>query len=367
MEKNGRLASLDALRGFDMMFIMGVAALITAVCGLFQGGDSCWLAQQMRHVEWEGLRHHDTIFPMFLFIAGISFPFSCAHQLSSGATRGRIYLKIFRRAAVLVLLGMVYNGLLNLDFAGQRYYSVLGRIGLAWMCAALLFMRFKPRARAVIASVMLIGYYLLIRFVPAPDMSGADPFSMEGNFAGYVDRLIMRDHLLYKGIFDPEGLLGVIPATVTAMLGMFTGEFVRYDGCTGKKKTLYMLAAAAFMALAGLLWSRDFPINKALWSSSFVLVVGAFSLASFALFYYLIDVRGWRKWAFPFQVIGMNSLTIYLGQKIIPFRSISNFFLQGLAGLCSPQWAAVILAAGYVAVCWLFLYFLYKKKTFLKV
>lgn len=384
MEKSGRLASLDALRGFDMMFIMGMAAIITAVCGLFPDGDACWLAQQMHHVKWDGFHHHDTIFPLFLFIAGVSFPFSYAKQVSSGASRSSIYLKIFRRAVLLVLLGMVYNGLLRLDFANQRFYSVLGRIGLAWMFAALLFINLGPKPRAVVASVLLVGYYLLIRFVPAPDMPGADPLSLPGNFGGYVDRLILKNHLLYDGVFDPEGLLGVIPATVTAMLGMFTGEFVRHGGngagadaagtgdcascrISGERKTVYMFAAAAVLTAAGLLWSLDFPINKALWSSSFVLVVGGFSLASFALFYYIIDVRGWRKWAFPFQVIGMNSLTIYLGQKIIPFRAIRDFFLKGAADLCPPEWGTLVLEIGYFAVCWLFLYFLYRKNTFLKV
>lgn len=369
MDTEKRLLSLDALRGFDMMFIMGMATIIVALCSLFPGGGDCWLATQMHHVDWNGLRHHDTIFPLFLFIAGISFPFSYAKQTSRGMSKGKMHLKILRRGFTLFLLGLVYNGLFDLHFSTLRFCSVLARIGFAWMFAALLSVNFKPKARAVIAAVLLIGYYLLIRFIPAPDAPGADPLSIEGNLVGYIDRTLIGNHLWKKDFFDPEGILSLMPAIVTAMLGMFTGEFVRQPDSrmSGNRKTLWMFAAAAVMAGIGLLWSIDFPVNKKLWSSSFVLVVGAFSLASFALFYYIIDVRGWKGWTKFFEVIGLNSITIYMAQAIIPFRSISGFFFGGAAELCPEPWAKLILATGYFLVSWLFLYFLYRKKVFLKV
>lgn len=369
MDTEKRLLSLDTLRGFDMMFIMGVGSMIIALCSLFPGGEDCWLATQMHHVDWNGLRHHDTIFPLFLFIAGISFPFSYAKQTARGLSKGRMHLKIIRRGFTLFLLGLVYNGLFDLHFSTLRFCSVLARIGFAWMFAALLFVNFKPKARAVIAAALLVGYYLLIRFVPAPDAPGADPLSLEGNLVGYIDRTIMGDHLWKKNLFDPEGTLSLLPAIVTAMLGMFTGEFVRIpeDRISGSRKTLWMLVAAAVMTGIGLLWSLDFPVNKKLWSSSFVLVVGAFSLASFAIFYYIIDVRGWKGWTKFFEVIGLNSITIYMAQCIIPFDEIGGFFLGGAAGLCTETWARLILTTGYFLVSWLFLYFLYRKKIFLKV
>lgn len=353
-----------------MMFIMGMASVIACICALFPGGEDCWLATQMSHVAWNGLRHHDTIFPLFLFIAGISFPYSYANQVAKGKGKGKICLRIIRRGLVLVFLGMVYNGFFKFDFAHLRVASVLGRIGLAWAFAALLFVFCKKSVRAVIAAVILVGYWLLIAFVPAPDTLGADPLSMQGNLVGWVDRQIMPGILLYDGgRFDPEGLLSTLPAIVTALLGMFTGEFVRLpeEKVSGNGKTLWMFCAAAVMAVVGLLWSKVFPINKMLWSSTFVLVVGAFSLASFALFYYLIDVRGWRKWTLPFRVIGMNSITIYLGQGIIDFWAVSAFFFGGIASKCPGNVADLILNIGYVAACWLFLFFLYKKKVFLKV
>ena len=199
MEPGKRLLSLDALRGFDMIFIMGFASVVVSLCSLFPGGESSWLATQMEHVSWEGLRHHDTIFPLFLFIAGISFPFSYSKQVANGASREQIYAKIFKRGIVLFLLGMVYNGLFKLELSTVRIYSVLGRIGLAWMFAALLFINFKPKARAIIAVALLVGYWLLLRFIPAPDAPGADPFSLEGNLVGYIDRTLIPNHMIQKG------------------------------------------------------------------------------------------------------------------------------------------------------------------------
>ena len=358
-----RLLSIDALRGFDMLFIMGFAGLLVAICQLFPDGDSCWLARQMSHVDWDGLRHHDTIFPLFLFISGMTFPFSAEKRQLGGATKGQLFLQALRRGLVLVALGLVYNKFFDLKLATLRFPSVLARIGLAWMFAARLFLAFRWKTRAVIAAVILVGYQLLL-LIPAPDAAGAGPLTYEGNIVGYIDRLIMPEHLLSKGKFDPEGLLSTLPAIVTAMLGQFTGEFVR---SSQRNKTGKMLLAAAVLLAVGLVWSLWFPINKKLWTSTFVLVVGAYSVAMYALFYWIIDVKGWKKWTFFFEVIGLNSITIYMAQRIIPFSSVNKFFLGGLAGLCPEPVGKVILAAGYVAVCWLFLLFLYRKKVFLKV
>ena len=304
----------------------------------------------MSHVAWDGFAHHDTIFPLFLFIAGVSFPYSVAKQRAGGMSEGRIYAKIVRRGLTLVVLGMVYNGLFKLDFENLRIASVLGRIGLAWSIAAVLYLNFGVKTRAAIAVAVLAGYGALSALVAAPDAAGAGPLTFEGNLAGYIDRQFLPGKLIY-GSFDPEGLLSTVPAVVTAMLGMFTGEFVRRSDIRGGRK-----------AFSGVL-----PVNKKLWSSTFVCVVGAYSLGMFALFYYLIDVRGWRRWTLFFRVVGLNSITIYLAQRIVGFGRISDFFLGGIASKCPEAVAAVISSAGYVAVCWLFLYFLYRKNVFLKV
>lgn len=364
--KNIRLQSLDALRGFDMLFIMGFAGWIVTLCNLFpDSGVMQWLSMQMKHVDWNGLTHHDTIFPLFLFVAGISFPFSYAKQKSQGKTKGEIYRKIIKRGIVLVLLGFVYNGIFNLDFENMRYASVLGRIGLAWMFAALMFATFKTKVNIAISVVILIGYWLLMWLVPG----GSDPYSFENNLVGTIDQVLLPGRLLSGGTFDPEGLFSTLPAIVTAMLGMFTGQLVQLpeEKCPGNKKVIYMLVAAVVLGVIGWIWNFTFPVNKKLWTSSFVYVLAAYSLINFAVFYYIIDVKGYSRWSFFFRVIGLNSITIYLAQRIINFQQISNFFLDGVASLCPEGIGQLILSTGYVAACWLFLYFLYKKNVFLKV
>ncbi|MDR1115661.1 MAG: DUF5009 domain-containing protein [Tannerella sp.] len=367
INRKERLLSLDALRGFDMLFIMGLSGWIVSLCGLFpSSGFMSWLSSQMSHVEWNGLSHHDTIFPLFLFIAGISFPFSIAKQRKSGKTERQIFMKVIKRGVVLIFLGMVYNGFFKLDFEHLRCASVLGRIGLAWMISALLFMRFKPKALAAVAAVILVGYWLLLWLVPG----GPDTYSFEHNLAGAVDRVLLPGRLIYgDNHFDPEGLLSTLPAVVTAMLGMFTGQLIRLPGdkISENRKVLYMLAAAVAFLTVGWAWSYVFPVNKMLWSSSFVCVVAAYSLLLFAAFYYVIDVKGCRKWTLFFRVVGMNSITIYLAQSIINFSQASRFFFGGLAGKFPEVWTTLINSTGYIIVCWLFLYFLYRKNVFLKV
>ena len=360
---NKRLLSIDVLRGLDMMFIMGFASIVSATCLLFPGGKESWLNLQMSHVAWDGLRHHDTIFPLFLFISGMTFPFSLAASKAKGVSGGRIFRKTVVRGLILFLLGLVYNGFFNLS-PNFRIPSVLARIGLAWMFAAWIYLACGWKWRAAIAAFILIGYNLLL-LIPAPDASGAGSLTLEGNIVGYVDRILMPNHLYKQGLFDPEGLLSTLPAIVTAMLGQFTGEFVKDSTC--KKKTLWMLVAAVGLLVAGLVWSFWFPINKSLWTSSFTLVVGAYSLGLFALLHWIIDVKGWKKWTPFFTVIGMNSITIYMLQRIVSIKGIASFFLGGAAGLMPKDWGSWLLAIGYFAISWLLLWFLYRKRVFLKV
>lgn len=363
-----RLLSLDALRGFDMFFIMGGSALFVALATLFPNSFFQTIAGQMEHVEWNGLTHHDTIFPLFLFIAGISFPFSLEKQRGQGKTDADVYRKIVRRGLTLVLLGFIYNGLLDFDFAHQRYASVLGRIGLAWMFAALLFVRTRAVTRVWITAGILIGYWLLLAFVPAPDAVSAGVFTMEGSLVGYVDRMLLPGRL-HLTVHDPEGILSTVPAIATALLGMFTGEFIKWrrEGLTDKKKVAALVVAGAALLIIGLSWSLFFPVNKNLWTSSFVCVVGAYSVWMFALFFYLIDVLGFRRWTFFFAVIGMNSITVYLAQKFVDFSFTSQRLFGGIAGWMPEAAQPLVGASGYVLVCWGFLYVLYRQRIFLKV
>ncbi len=364
---SGRLQSLDVLRGFDMLFIMGFAGLVTSLCALAPGSWTDALSGLMKHADWHGLTHHDTIFPLFLFIAGVSFPYSLSKQRAANHSEIQISARIVRRGITLVLLGMVCNGFFKLNFEELRIASVLGRIGLAWMFAALIYMWFGRRTAIIAAITILVGYFLLLEFVPSPDAAaGSDPYAFESCLAGWVDRQWLPGYLLYKSL-DPEGLLSTIPAIATALIGVLTGDFLRSEQLNPNRKAGVLLLAAVAITLIGLLWSIYMPINKILWTSSFVCVVGGYSLGMLALFYYLIDVRGWWRHTLFFRVIGLNSITIYMAQCIVSFWMISNFFVGGLVNWAPEIAKGAISHLGYVTVCWLFLYFLYRKKTFLKV
>lgn len=363
-----RLLSLDALRGFDMFFIIGGAGLIVAICGLFPSSEwAAWLSSQMHHVEWDGFAHHDTIFPLFLFIAGISFPFSLRKQQLAGASNRKICLRIARRVVLLFVLGLVYNGLFSLRFDTLRLPSVLGRIGVAWGIAALLCVWLKPKARVLISVALLVGYSLLM-MIPAPDVvEGVGALTKEGNIVGYVDRSLIPNHIYWRGEMDPEGILSTLPAVVTALMGIFAGEWVQRKEFSGGRKALVMTLASVGLLLLGLVWNQWQPINKSLWSSAFVLTAGAYSLAMFALFYYIIDVRGCRRWAGWLRVIGVNSITIYMLQEIVSFGGVSHYFFGGLAGLLPVGWGAVVLSLGAIVAAWLVLWLLDRQKIYLKV
>ena len=380
MDKNSRLMSLDAFRGFDMFWIMGGEAFVYAVTvllGLPEFGKS------FGHVAWDGLQFMDTVFPTFLFMAGASFPFSAAKSLERGMTRGQIARRALRRGITLILLGFVYQGFLSkLNFSVFRIPSVLGYIGFGWMVAAWIYLYVKNvKARLGIAIGTLAAVTLVFGLVPAPDAAtitipenmawakelGRGIFTPAGHLGCWLDRTLIGNHIL-NPLFDNEGFGGLFCTIVTAMLGMFAGEIVRVGGtnATGRKAVNLLICAAVCLA-SGLALSLFYPIVKNLWSPSFVLVVGSYSFAMFALFYWIIDVKGWSKWCFFFQVIGMNSITIYMAQRFVGFKTVSAFFLGGVAGLMPDLWGQLVLKLGYIAVCWLFLYFLYRKNVFLKV
>ena len=366
LSNSGRLMSLDTLRGLDMFFIMGFATLVRTIAELWpDSGIAQEVATQMCHADWNGLTDHDTIFPVFLFIAGISFPFSLAKQRQGGRSENQILFKIIKRGVILFCLGMMYNGFFNLDFSNWRFGSVLGRIGLAWMFSALLFMKFRTKVLAILAPVILIGYWLAMWLIPG----GPDPFSCENNLVGIIDRAVFSGPFYTNGGFDPEGLFSTLPAIVTAMLGMFTGLLIRLpeEKLSGLKKCRYLVIAGIALLIIGYAWSMVFPLNKKLWTSSFVCVVAGYPMLAFALFYYLIDIKQYRRWTVFFRVIGLNSITIYLTTRIVDFHLISDFFLKGFSTMCGGSWTEIINLLGYIALGWLYLYFLYRKKIFLKV
>ncbi len=365
---SGRLYSLDALRGFDMFWITGGQKLVFALATLTGWPLFTWMDSQMHHVEWNGFAFYDMIFPLFLFLAGVSMPYSFEARKKRGDTMKKIYLHALKRMLVLIVLGMLVNRILELNPENLRFASVLGRIGVAWFLAALIVLNTGIKWQVVWFWGLLIIYCLLMMFVPVPGF-GAGVFTPEGNLAGYIDRLFLPG-TMYTEFNEPEGILSTIPSVATALLGVFAGHLLRLErsGLTGTRKALTLIIAGIVSLLLGMLWGTFFPINKNLWTSSFVLYAGGWSLILLGLFYMVTDVWKIRKWAFFFMVIGMNSITIYfLQHRIIKFDLIRDFFLKGIQDLSPAGIQPLISALGYIAVVWLFLWFLYKNKIFLKV
>lgn len=385
-EKSQRLMSLDALRGADMFCIIGGSSLVVALCALF-GAKDCWLAEQMTHVAWHGFRHHDTIFPLFLFLAGVSWPFSYASQVAKGRTTAAILRKMAFRVVALVFFGLATSDFFAFNVRAFRFDSVLAHIAVCWGGAALFSVFVKSwKVRLAVAGGMLVAHWAALFFFTAPDAAallastdpavakkvasyaayGTDNFSFTGNIAGWIDRTFMPGRL-YEGIFDPDGLFAKLSGIPLAMLGVLSGEFLRRTDVSGNRKALVLLGAGVACTAACLAWEPWCPINKKIWTSTFVLAAGAYSFASLALFYWIVDVLGWRRWAFFFRVIGMNAITIYLLMRFVRFHEISKFFFSGVAGWGDGNWSKVALVAGQILVEWLLLLFLYRKNTFLKV
>ncbi len=371
MNHNQRVVSLDVLRGLDMLFIMGFTVFLLR----FQealGVRAEWLETQFSHGAWHGLRFYDTIFPLFLFLAGVSWPFSLARRRARGDSTAAIVRQILKRGLILSLLGFVYDGILKLDFANLIWGAVLTRIGIAWAIAALLSLWLNTRRLVAVAAAVLLGYWAVSVLVVAPDAPGLDPLSAKGCFAGWLDRRFMPGALTQPGIISNQGIFSTLPSVVTALLGIFAGQWLRRTELSGNRRTLGLLLAAAGLAALGCAVAYGFgrysmPFNKILWSTSFTLAVGGYSAAMLALCYWLIDVKGWWRHHLFFKVIGMNSITIYMANKVVDFAFISSFCFGGLAGLLPTAWGEVLLLGGELGFRWLLLYFLYRHQVFLRV
>lgn len=388
---NNRLLSLDALRGFDMFWIVsgegifhGLAAAVKNKYGLIQDKTTWQIAtteqlsfferilvgisNQLHHTVWNGFTFYDLIFPLFIFIAGVSMPFSYSRQLSGGSdARKKIYRSLIKRTFILLLLGMIVNGLLQFKpYDEIRFASVLGRIALSCFVAAIIYLNASFRWRIAWVVLLLLGYWLMLMVIPVQGF-GAGDLTAEGNFAAFIDRLFLPGKL-HRTVYDPEGVLSTIPAIATALLGVFTGEFLRLQQPAKQKKTLYLVIAGAALVFTGWLWSFVFPINKNLWTSSFVLYTGGWSLLLLALFYFAIDVVGFKTWSMPFVWLGCNSILIYMAAHgVVNFLSTSEFVFGGLIKQFSPQWNEALLWTGVALIQFIALYLLYKRKLFLKL
>jgi predicted acyltransferase len=361
-----RLTSIDALRGFDMFWIIGGDRIARTVGRWWGTPQSQQFAEQFEHVQWEGFRFYDLIFPLFLFLVGVVLPFSLRIYQAGEDSKSAAFGRIARRVVLLFLLGLVYNNVLQFRFENQRYTGVLQRIAICYGIAAVIFLLTRLRTQVILFLAILLGYWAILMFVPAPGSHAGD-FTRETNLAGYLDRHYLPGKINpgYYGYGDNEGLLSTIPAVATALLGVLAGQWLIANRGRWVKAAGLALCGLVCLGL-GILGSGHFPVIKILWTSTFVLVAGGWSLLLLALFYTIIDVIGLRAWAFFFVVIGANAITIYAASRIIPFERISEFLLGGTARLCGSS-GPLILAIGTVMIEWLLLLHLYRNRIFLRV
>lgn len=371
---SSRLKSLDALRGLTVAIMILVNT----------SGDGAHTYPILAHSRWNGCTLADVVFPCFLFMVGLSSVFSLEGRLQRGVPRRAILLQAFRRTLVIFALGLAVNGFPTFPWHTFRIFGVLQRIALCYFAATLLFLWMRTRALAITFFCILVGYWILLRWIPVPGygMPGTTiPFlDMHANLPAWLDRHILpARHLYHQGFYDPEGLLSTVPAIASTLLGTLTGFWIR--GARSRSRTALGLLAAGVLCMAtGLVWSHWFPMNKRLWTSSFVLWTGGISLLTLCLFYWLIDVRRSATRLFDAAIVfGTNALAAYvfseflasfLGAVRLPGSSIplQHWLYHPLAAaIPNPGIAALTYAILFVAVCFLPVLVLYRRRIFLKV
>ena len=361
-----RLYSLDALRGFDMFWIIGAEEIFHEMGSITHHPFWEGLSAQFEHPVWNGFTAYDLIFPLFIFLAGVSTPYALGRAIEEGKPKKALLWRIIKRGMILVVLGIIYNNGLQLKpISDIRFMSVLGRIGISTMLGAIIYLYTKERTQVIWFTALLVGYWLLMKFSSAPGFLPGD-LTEAGNFSSYFDRTVLPGKLS-RGIHDTVGLFNNIPAISSALAGIITGNYLKNNSDASSKKSGMMAIAGICALIIAQVWSLDFPINKNLWSSSFVMHTVGFSLLLFALFHYIIDVLEYKRWAFFFKVIGMNSILIYMSGKFISWSYANKGFFQWLGDLMGDPYNAVAMAISVVFIKWIFLYFLYQKKIFLKV
>ena len=397
---SARLVSLDALRGFDMFWILGADALVHTLAKACNVAPLRFLDQQLEHKDWAGFAFYDLIFPLFVFMAGVSVVFSLSRLIE---TQGRTAAvkRVLGRGTLLFVVGLFYAGGFSNAWPDIRVLGVLQRIALAYTGAGLLFCFFKPRSLAAIGAAILVGYWALLTFVPIRDVAlerAAVPaklgvakptlaqarqlyesttthvtgtYEAGRNLTNHLDFEYLPGRK-YDVYWDPEGLLSTFPAVVSCLLGVFAGLLVRRTDWADMQKVTWLAGAGAAAVALGFLWGLQFPVVKKIWTSSFVLVAGGYSALLLAAFYYLIDVRKWRRWCVPFVWIGMNPITLYLISGIVGFRKLAPRLAGGdvqtwLDTALGAGWGNVGIAAVGLALMLALARFLHQRQVFLRV
>lgn len=353
-----RLESLDALRGLDMLCILGLDAFFYALYAFNPGETTLWLAQQFGHKAWAGLAVYDLIFPLFVFISGAAMAFSLEKKRSRGVSETRQIAEFFRRGLLLAFIGFVLQGGLSFNFAATRFASVLALIGLSNAIGGTLAILLKSPKRILIALFAISGTIALAQFL------GGD-FTPENSVNAKIDRALLPGKM-HDGIFDPEGILCIVSASVSVLFGYFAGTLVRSPIKKLLKPILLAGAGALLLGIAFLTDLSGYPIIKKLWTQSFVFAAAGWSLIAFALFYALFDVLPLKRLAFPLRIIGVNALAIYILQWVFPFDNISRLLFGGTAELCGNA-ASLVLVSGSILLKWLFLYWLNRRAVYFKI
>jgi predicted acyltransferase len=365
-----RLVSLDVFRG------------ITIAGMVLVNNPGTWSAiyWPLEHAEWHGWTPTDLIFPFFLFIVGVAIPLAFGRRLESGVERRKLYFQIAKRTVIIFLLGEFLAGFPYFHLSTIRIPGVLQRIAVCYLFASLIFLTTKLRWQVIITIALLVIYWLVMTRLHAPGFAVGD-LSKEGSVASFVDRVVFGPHIWKQGkVYDPEGILSTIPAIATTMFGVFTGQWLRSEKSQYEKVT-GLFVAGALCVVIGWCWNPFFPINKSLWTSSYVFFTGGLALEFLALCYWLIDMKGYRRWTKPFVVFGVNAIVLFVGTGVMA-RLMGLIKLPWGAGQISLQgwifyklflsWASPINASLAFAICFILLWLglmwiLYSRKIFIKI
>ncbi|MFI5336281.1 MAG: acyltransferase family protein [Opitutales bacterium] len=363
-----RLVSLDALRGFDMLWIVGADAIGGAFAHLRGGAPVHFLAEQMNHVDWQGFHFYDCIFPLFVFMVGAAVPLSLDKMVAAEG-RGAALRRVGRRTLLLYVLGLFYYGGLATPLTELRLLGVLQRLALCYGAASLLYLHFRPRGLVVAIGVLLAGYWALLTFVPVPGF-GAGDFAEGHNLTNWIDAHFLPFRK-WDGDHDPEGLLSTLPAVASCLLGVLASLWLKHAPRSAAVRGWCLVGAGAVLVGLGHAWGLQFPVIKKIWTSSFVLVAGGWSCVLLGLFYLVIDVWQVRAWAWPFVWIGCNPLTIYLASNIVDFGRLSERFAGGdVASVLNAWWpglGGLLLALVGAGLCFWLCRYLYERKIFLRL
>ena len=346
-----RLVSVDALRGFDMCWILGLSSVVTSILKTV-APDSAAMSlakEQFEHVDWAGFHFYDLIFPMFLFIAGVSMAIALPRRVASEGNAGAIK-HLVARALIIFVLGVFFSGGLKDGWEKIRWLGVLQRIGLAAAAAGMLSLWLDARGLVIAAVSLLVGYCLLLGLVPVPGV-GAGNFAEGMNLTNYLDSIWLPGRK-YDGNHDPEGILSTLPAIATALLGVHAGKWL-IGSASASRKAAGLIAAGVGLVVLGWCWHPFFPVIKKIWSSSFVLVAGGWSAILLGAFVWIVEVMQWRAWATPFIWVGANPITLYSLSGLGLFRTIGERLVGHPGGAWSSLPAVATFAVMLLTARWL--------------